>query len=116
MPAAQIDLSIEKGETYRKTFYWKNQNKSAKDLTGYTARMQIRKSNQSASFLQELTTGNGGITITPAEGKIELLISDTDTSALEGTYAVYDLELIDGGGEVKKFARGSVAMTDEVTK
>lgn len=116
MPAAQIDLSIEKGEDYSKIFYWKDKNKVAKDLTGYTARMQIRSSINAASFLIELTTENSGIVLTPAEGKIELVMTDTETSALSGTKGIYDLELIDGGGLVKKFSRGSVAMTDEVTK
>lgn len=116
MPAGQIDLSIDKGETYKKVFYWKDKSKVAIDMTGYTARMQVRKSTNAATIQLELTTENGRITITGAEGKIELYISDSDTSSLEGTKSVYDLELIDNSGDIIKFARGIIVMVDEVTK
>ena len=116
MAAGQLDLTIEKGATFKKVLYWKDSSKNAVDLTGYIARMQIRSSIKASSFLIELTTENGGITITPLEGKIELYISDTNTSALQGNVGVYDMEVIDGSDTVTKFIRGVVSMTEEVTK
>lgn len=116
MSAGQLDLSIEKGATYRKVLIWKDSSKNIIDITGYTARMQIRSSVTAPSFLVELTTENSRITITGAEGKIELYISDTDTSALQGTQGVYDLELISTTNDVIKLLRGNVSMVDEVTK
>ena len=43
MAAAQYDILIEQGATFSRTFVWKDSSEVAVDLTGYTARMQIRK-------------------------------------------------------------------------
>lgn len=115
MSAGKIDLIIEKGATYRKTFIWKQTNETPINLTGYTARAQIRENEYAASFDLELTTENGGIVITPLDGKIELYISDTDTSAVSLNHGVYDLELL-VGSDVIKFLRGSVTLIEEITK
>lgn len=116
MASAIFDLVIEKGETYEKTFYWKDTNKVAINMSGYTARMQARSSSRAANTILNLTTENGGITITPLEGKIELTISDTVTSAIAVSSGVYDLELIDASSKVKKFLRGTITFLKETTK
>lgn len=115
--SATVNLVIEKGSTLSHIFYYKDENRVAIDLTNYTARMQIRKKYNSTSFIAELTTGNGGIIITPLEGKIELYLADTATSALTDTYGVYDLELVNStSGNVTKLLRGTVTITEEVTR
>ena len=55
---AQLDLIIYQGATFRKTFGWKS---SSLDLTGYTARMQIREKIKNSTVVADLTTENGGI-------------------------------------------------------
>ena len=43
MPAGELDLYIEQGATYRKTLTWKTGSPATPvDLTGYTARLQVR--------------------------------------------------------------------------
>jgi len=88
------------------------------DLTGYTARMQIRITRGSTVSVHELTTENGGITLNAADGGINLLISDTDTAAFDFDNAVYDLELINtnGNGDVTRVAEGTVRLHKEVTR
>lgn len=123
MAAGKVDLIIEKGATYRKTFKWLNSLKQAIDISSWTGRMQVRSSTY-GSIITSLTTENGGITL-GSDGTIKLYISDTATSAI--TYqgnAVYDLELIgptspdpdDPPPDVTKFLRGSVSFVEEVTK
>jgi len=115
MAAVKLDLTIEKGASFRKTFIWKDSDKVVIDLTNYTARMQIRKNVNSTSIIQELTTENGGISITALEGKIELYISDTDTSAMDFNKGVYDIELL-VDTEIVKFSRGNVYIIEEITR
>lgn len=87
------------------------------DLTGYTARMHIRKAVSSPDPpLFSLTTENGRIQLTPAEGRIVLLVSATDTALLSFSTAVYDLELVSGGGVVTRLLQGSVSLSREVTR
>lgn len=116
MAAVKVDLVIEKGATYKKDFIWKDKTMTPINITGYTARMQIRKSYHSDSFEIELTTENSGIVIDGPTGKVSLYISNTGTSALSFSDGVYDLELIDVSADVIKFLRGSVSVIEEVTK
>ena len=87
------------------------------DLTGYTARMQIRRTVESSTPMLSLTTENNGIIINPGteNNEIELLISDEDTATLT-TSGVYDLEIIDDSGNVSKVVRGTVTLIPEVTR
>jgi hypothetical protein len=86
------------------------------DLTGYTARMQVRSSLQSSDVILSLTTQNGGIVLDNYAKTIELNISATQTSLLTFSQAVYDLEFITGSGEVIRFAEGKLTLKSEVTR
>lgn len=89
------------------------------DLSGYTARMQIRAAITATEVLASLTTENGGITLGGAAGTIELYLSDEATALLTFVKAVYDLELIAPGSPaiVSRVFEGSVLMgRKEVTR
>lgn len=86
------------------------------NLTGFTARMQIRETVESTTVLHSLTTENGGITLGGAAGTIALTISASDTAAFTFDTAVYDLEVVSAGGVVTEVASGAVLMNDEVTR
>lgn len=86
------------------------------DLTGYTARMQLRSKLEDTVILHEMTTENGGILINNASKTISLLISASSTANFTFTNAVYSLELVSSGGEVTPFLYGSVLVYKEVTR
>lgn len=86
------------------------------DLTGYTARMQIRRTAKSAEFLLELTTVNGRIAIDAVENTIVLTLDAEDTDDLAEMEAVYDLEMIAPDTTVRLLAYGPVSIKTEVTR
>lgn len=120
MPAGKLDLVIEQGATFKHTLLVKQtdaQNCPAVDLTGFTARMQVRQAIEAPDPLIELTTANGRILITPLEGRIDMIISAQDSALLNfDDCAVYDLEIESAGGEVTRLVRGSVRLIKEVTR
>lgn len=83
------------------------------DLTGTTARMQIRPQ-IGGPVLLELNTENGGLAIT-GPGTIERTISAADTAALTWTEGVYDLEVEYADGTVQRYLQGAVTVSREVT-
>lgn len=83
------------------------------DLTGATARMQI-KSRVGGDVLLSLTSG-AGITVDNASKTITLEISAADTAAITWRTGVYDLEVQDADGTVTGLFFGSVNVTREVT-
>jgi hypothetical protein len=86
------------------------------NLTGFTARMQIRETIESTTVLHEMTTEDSGITLGGTTGIIALLISAIDTAAFTFGSAVYDLEIISAGGVVTTVLSGNVYLTDETTR
>lgn len=115
MAAANLDLTIEQGATFKHTLLVK-QGGSAFNLTSYSARMQIRKTYASADTILELTEENGRITITPLDGRIDLLVDAEDTAELTFKDGVYDLEIESAGGEVTRILQGFVTLSLEVTR
>lgn len=85
------------------------------DLTGHTARMQVRRTIESSTAMITLTTENGGISLGGNDGRITILMSDEDTSSLTSS-GVYDLEIIDGGGAVSRVVQGEFVLSLEVTR
>jgi Big-like domain-containing protein len=117
-PGAQgkLDLVIEQGATFRRTITYLQASGEPRDLTGYTARMQI-KTAAGGTLLYELTTGNGRIVIDGPNGRISMEILDTDTSGFTWTKGVYDLEIISAEATptVTRLVEGKVTVTPEVT-
>lgn len=116
MPAGKLDLLIEQGATFKQSLIVNDGSGAPLNLTGFTARMQIRASVEAADSLIELTTENSRITLTPAQGRVDLLISATDTAGLTFESAVYDLEIVNAGGEVTRLVQGKVKLSREVTR
>lgn len=86
------------------------------DLTGYTARMQLRTKVDSPDIIHELTTENGGITISNTLKTITLNIPPTTTSVFNFSTAVHSLELVSSGGIVTPFFNGTSTLIKEVTR
>ncbi len=85
------------------------------DLTGVTARMQIRDKLTSDTVILELTTENGGIVIDTVNYTISIIVSATQTALLSFTSAVYSMELI-SGSTVTPFIQGTITLEKEITR
>ena len=91
------------------------------DLTGYTARMQVRKYIDSGSAMATLNTENlSSYRITlgnpnPTDGTIALFIRAEDTRTIL-TSGVYDIEIISPSNEVDRILQGEFFLSPEVTK
>lgn len=118
--AGELNLTIEQGATFDLSMTWEDSEGQARDLTGYTARMQIRDVIGSANLYAELTTDNEKIRIddNPATGKLYLHIPASETETYDWYTGVYDLELVTMSGEEEYVVRllgGKVTVSKEVT-
>lgn len=110
------DLTINKGETLELPITYKDENGQPINLTGYTARLQVRERHDSATILLELTTENGGITIDGPAGTLTLHLSAAASAALGWERGVYDLEIASPSGTVTRLLEGAALTTPEVTR
>jgi hypothetical protein len=121
-PAVQ-NLEVFQGAYWSQRLEWQDSGGSPIDLTGYTARMQVRKTIEADDVVIELTTANGRITLgdpLPTDGVILLEIEATATDDLPATLSDrkwrYDLELIPAGGQVRRLMMGKFVVSLEVTR
>lgn len=86
------------------------------DLTGCTARMQIRPEVESPTVLLELSTTNGRIALGGVAGTATLTLDPATTAALDWDSGVWDLEITHPGGDVSRMAEGTASVSPEVTR
>jgi len=114
MSAGSYNITCEQGATFSRTLTIKDSNGDARDLSDYTARMQVRRRVSDTATLIELTTENSRITLNE-NGQIALNLSATVTSGITDD-GVYDLEIIASDGTVERVVEGSFVLSREVTR
>lgn len=114
MTPANLKLTCPQGTTFSRTLTYKVDG-VAVNLTGYTARMQVRENYYTNAKLVDLTSGSG-ITLGGSAGTVSFTLSASATAALPVGTFVYDLEIVSGGGAVTRLVEGKFIVTPEVTK
>lgn len=115
MSAGIYDIIIEQGATFQMTLTWKDNAGSPIDLSGYSARMQVRTSYEAEETLVSLTSAGGDIVLGGALGTIAITIAASVTQGLQIDEAVYDLELVNGL-TVTRLLQGKATVSREVTR
>ena len=113
---AKIKTTIYQGATFRSRLTWVAPGGTPIDLTGCSARMQVRPEIDSPAVLMELTTSNGRITLGGTAGTVDLFISAVDTAAITWDSGVWDIEILHPGDDVTRLAQGTVIVSPEVTR
>lgn len=124
--AADLALDMEQGATLAFHFLWKSQTSTtedgtpvytAYDLTGCTARMQIR-AGYGTAVLAEVTTEDGGIELERGDvtGRIDVEVSAELTDAVAIKKPKADLEVEFPSGTVVRLLNISFANTLNITR
>lgn len=79
MAALRHDLQCEQGATYSFVYTYRNSAGAAVDLTGFTARMTIRRG-YLGSVEMDLTTTNGRIALGGSAGTVTLSLTAAETA------------------------------------
>ena len=116
MEPATYDFSIYQGATWSRYLTYKTAAGVVVNLTGYAARMTIRRTYGAAAILALGTASPlSGITVAATSPNITITITATQTAALDFEYAVYDLEIESAGGVVTPLLRGRITLKNEST-
>lgn len=124
--AARYSFTIDQGATIQFEVIYADSNNVPVDLTGYTAKMQLRPSPGSETLYATLSTtispnGSGlyvtGLPDNPkpeSSGSIGVVMSAALTSTFDFGDASYDLE-ITSGSYVARVIEGKIRLNKEVT-
>lgn len=105
MAAGEQNLIIDRGARWEMTVYLDQKNKEPIDLTGLEATFVIYPDWGGTAFLTLTSSPAAGITITEAEGKLEIVLTTAQTATMTLDSYVYHLHTIDGA-EKSRYARG----------
>lgn len=110
MMPVEHDLYCYRGQSWKKSLYFEIGNQPL-DLSGVTARAQIRPSENNPILTAEMNC-----TINEGEGKMVLALSPDETTKIKpGTYC-YDVKVIDGLGDVTYYIYGKFIVKGRVTR
>lgn len=116
MRAGNYTLTVDQGTDWSETFTLRNKATGTPlDLTGYTARMHVRRDYDATATLVELTTTNGRIVLGGEDGTVTLSLDSTVTAGINRS-GVWDVELVSADGIVYRPLRGDFVLRREVTR
>lgn len=115
MALSTYDISVDQGSDFSTTITYADDAGDPTDLTGCTAKMQVRRFAGSPAAFLTLSNGNG-ITLGGALGTIGLAVSGTALSQVPAGLYAYDLELTDTTQKVLKILAGKFVINAEVTR
>jgi len=113
MVPGRLNLICPQGSTFARTLTYKI-NDIPVNLTGYSARMQVRPFHYSYDTIASLTS-SAGITLGGSAGTINILMEPSSTVEFPSGDYVYDLELYTSSN-VYRLVEGKFVVTAEVTR
>lgn len=111
---ARLDINAAQGKTWTIQITVRNSDQTLVDLTGWSARWQVRVAPYYEQTLLDLTIGQG-ITLT-ALGVITLTVTATQTAILIAGHYVHELELTRPDTTKPPFLAGNLTVTPEVVR
>lgn len=104
----KANIVIDQGSTFETVILLADESGSDLDVTGYSARGQMRRHYTSSNAVNfTCTLANGSLTIS--------LTAEQTADIVPGRY-VYDVEIVDDENKVSRVVEGIVTVTPEVTR
>ena len=113
--AGQKNFEVDQNATFSFIVEYKDNNGAAIDLTGSSAKMQVRDTQGGSKLAFTLTSPSGGIIITPALGKLVIKMTPTQTSKLFYPKSAYDIMITDSNSNKIKLVEGFLTLSRSVT-
>jgi hypothetical protein len=113
--AGQKNFDVDQNATFSFIVEYKDNNGNAIDLTGASAKMQIRDVKGGTKLAVTLTSPSGGIVINGPLGKLTVTLTPTQTNKLFYPKSVYDIMVVDSNSNKIKLLEGFMTLNRSVT-
>lgn len=113
MAVPVVNLVIEQGTDFSRTFNLKKSDGSALDLTNYTFDVKMRKWNGSSGYISFATTYNA----TPSQGNLTISLTNTQTGIITSGRYNYDVVLrnVSGSNIKTKVITGQITVNSTIS-
>lgn len=113
--AGQKNWEVDQNTTFTFTVEYKDNSGNSIDITGASAKMQVRDTKGGSKLAFSLTSPSGGITIDGPNGKLTIKITPTQTNKLFYPKSSYDIMLTDSNLNKTKLLEGFITLSRSVT-
>lgn len=113
--AGQKNFEVDQNATFSFILEYKDDNGNAIDLSGASAKMQIRDTKGGNKLAVTLTSPSGGITIDGPNGKLNVKLTPTQTNKLFFPKSSYDIMVVDSNSNKIKLLEGFMTLNRSVT-
>lgn len=113
--AGQKNFEVDQNATFSFVVEYKDENENAIDLTGASAKMQVRDVKGGTKLAVTLTSPSGGIVINGSLGKVTVTLTPTQTNKLFYPKSVYDIMVVDSNANKIKLLEGFITLSRSVT-
>jgi uncharacterized protein YndB with AHSA1/START domain len=113
--AGQKNFEVDQNATFSFVVEYKDDNGNAIDLTGASAKMQVRDVKGGTKLAVTLTSQSGGIVINGPLGKVTVTLTPTQTNKLFYPKSVYDIMVVDSNANKIKLLEGFITLNRSVT-
>lgn len=109
------NFEVDQNTTFTFQIEYLDTTDSPIDLTGASAKMQVRDTQGGSKIACTLTSPSGGITIDGPEGLLTIKMTPTQTNKLFYPKSAYDIMVIDTNGNKIKILKGFLTLSRSVT-
>ena len=113
--ANQKNFEVDQNTTFTFTVEYQDNSGNPIDLTGASAKMQVRDSKGGQKLAFTLTTPLGGISLDGPNGKLTIKMTPTQTNKLFYPKSEYDIMLTDSNLNKTKLVEGFITLSRSVT-
>lgn len=114
--ATQKNFEVDQNATFGfQVVYTLDDEITPIDLTGASAKMQVRDTKGGSKLAFSLTSPSGGIIIDGPSGTLTIKITPTQTNKLFYPKSSYDIMVVDSNGNRIKLLEGFMTLSRSVT-
>jgi hypothetical protein len=113
--AGQKNWEVDQNTTFSFIVEYKDPDDNVIDLTGASAKLQVRDTKGGSKLAFTLTSPSGGILIDGAAGKVTVKMTPTQTNKLFYPKSSYDIMVTDSNSNKIKLLEGFLTLSRSVT-
>jgi hypothetical protein len=106
-------VKLYRGDTWTRAWELKDAAGNPIDLTGASARVQVRDA--AGAVVISASTADGRLTLTPASGRIDMLVPYSATGLAPGSYR-FDLEVTHASGLRRTYEQETLVVLEDVSR
>lgn len=105
---------IYRGDSWERSWVIKTAAGTPIDLTGASARLQVRTTG--GALVLAVTSSDAALTITPLSGRIDLAVPYADTEGLAAGSYRFDLEVTYADGRRRTYEANTLTILEDVSR